>query len=191
LVKKSLIALTEVIPILKTAEDNSETSSQIRDIISTHFDVDSLIDFQIFSDVSANTDGAKKNWQWNTWDGSKWACSPYDLDWTFGLRGSYSDQEPLSAHIEGTNRSLPCYWIITYFNTELEARYAELRRMKIIDADYLAEKLNNWTLRVGFDNYNNELKKWPERRSDNIYRFRNWCATSISNMDIIYNYNQN
>ena len=59
----------------------------------------------------------------------------------------------------------------------------------MLDGERIAKELNNWVLRIGFDNYKNESKKWPDKMVDNIYRFRNWANKSIENMDSVYNYN--
>ena len=188
--KASIISLSKMIVALQTAKNGGETRENIRTMISTYFDVDSLIDYQIFCDITNNSDGIKKNWQWNTWDGDKWAVSPYDLDGIIGLYGTdgSADQQPRNNHIGGTQDN-PCYWIQNYFTTELEARYAELRNLKVIDAERISSELNNWTLNIGLDNYKRELAKWPNRRQDNIYRFRNWMIESIGNMDGVYHYN--
>ena len=188
LVKKSILNLSTYMTTLKSMRSGSSTDAQIKEYFEEHFDVASLIDFTVFCDITGNVDGMKKNWQWNTWDGTKWFCSPYDLDWTFGLRGGRDTVEPANAHL-ATSQSNPCWWVITYYQTELEARYAELRECGVLDGERIAKELNNWVLRIGFDNYKNESKKWPDKMVDNIYRFRNWANKSIENMDSVYNYN--
>lgn len=53
--------------------------------IAQYLDINSAIDYFIFSVLIANKDGYSKNYILATYDGTKWFFSAYDMDGTFGL----------------------------------------------------------------------------------------------------------
>ena len=131
----------------------------MKETFETYFDVDNLVDYLIISDVSRNYDGFSKNWQWLTYDGVKWWVGLYDCDGCFG--GNFtgtSNMLPLDGrHI--TN-SLMYHYITTYYNSELEDRYSELRHNKIIDKDNIIKIINRLLLLFGEQNIEKEFSKW-------------------------------
>lgn len=127
------------------------------------FNVDNLIDYQIFGDAVGNTDGFAKNWQWTTWDGVHWFVNPYDLDVCFGnmWTGEFA-KNPLSSHIRDGEWRYPNYNVLHYYTQRLEARYAELRNLGILSKKFFMDKFNEWMLRVGFDSYKKEYDVWKD-----------------------------
>lgn len=63
---------------------NANTEQDYRDNVCTKIDIDSAIDYWIFSMMIQNWDGITKNYLLVTYDGTKWYFSAYDLDHTFG-----------------------------------------------------------------------------------------------------------
>lgn len=195
-VKAYYTTLTTYIPTLKKMEEQSEETSVIKSKIQSFFDVDSLIDYLIFSDVVTNTDGFRKNWQWVTYNGIKWAVCPYDLDGIFGWNG-WGEQSPDMSRL-GDNLQLPTGWVIKYFEEELCARYRELRA-NILTKQNILTIFCDWCSRIGASNYDNDLSKWPqtpelyspfkEKHIDNIYRVENWITTRLKKCDEIYKFN--
>ena len=181
-VKQYCTNITKIIPTLKQAKEEGKTASEIKALVSTYFDTKALVNYVIFSDVVYNGDGVNKNWQWLTYDGIKWVVEPYDLDMIMN-GNSY-----LNGHLRNT-LDIPYGWIVTYFGDELKAKYKELRDAKIIDAKHITRLLDNWTKRIGIDNYNKELEKWPNKTKTSIYKIYEWLKTEISNMDKLYEYN--
>ena len=157
-------------------------------------DWESQRDYLIFSDVVRNSDGANGwNAQWFTYDGVKWYINAYDLDVSLGLGWSGTViNPPLASHIY-TQRDIPIGYIPALYNTELEARYKELREAGIISVDNILNKLTDWTARIGIDNYELEYQHWPDSPcivnfTDSLYRVKKWLETAIANMDRVYNY---
>ncbi len=195
-VKAYYSTLTTYIPTLKKMEEQSEETSVIKSKIQSFFDVDSLIDYLIFSDVVTNTDGFRKNWQWVTYTGIKWAVCPYDLDGIFGWNG-WCEQSPAMSRL-GDNLQLPTGWVIKYFEKELCDRYRELRA-NILTTKNILTIFSDWCLRIGASNYDKDLSKWPqtpelyspfkEKHIDNIYRVENWIITRLKKCDEIYKFN--
>lgn len=188
--------LTTYIPTLKSMEEQGEETSAIRNKIQSFFDVDSLIDYLIFSDVVSNYDGFRKNWQWLTYNGAKWAVAPYDLDGIVGWSG-WSEQSPDSERF-GNTLDLPTGWVIKYFDTELCERYKELR-VNVLTNTNIFGLLRSWCSRIGASNYGKDLSKWPqtpdmypvfsEPHYDNIYRVSLWIERRLKKCDSIYKLN--
>lgn len=195
-VKAYYTTLTTYIPTLKKMEEQSEETFVIKSKIQSFFDVDSLMDYLIFSDVVTNTDGFRKNWQWVTYNGIKWAVCPYDLDGIFGWNG-WSEQSPTMSRL-GDNLQLPTGWVIKYFEEELRARYRELR-VNILTKQNILTIFCDWCSRIGASNYDKDLSKWPQtpelyppfgsKHIDNIYRVENWLNARLKKCDEIYKYN--
>ena len=144
--------------------------------IAELFDVDSIIDYIIFSQVVGNVDGYAKNWQWTTYDGVKWCVNAYDLDAVWGWSGSdYS--APLKTFV---GYSIPPIAVILEnYLDELKARYAELRRLGVIDAQNMLKPLYKYVQVIGADYYKQEYAKWSFGKDDNIWRFEAWAEESI------------
>ena len=188
--------LTTYIPTLKKMEEQGEETSAIKNKIQSFFDIDSLIDYLIFSDVTTNFDGFRKNWQWLTYNGIKWAVGPYDLDGILGWSG-WGEESPTSGRY-GNTLDLPTGWIIKYFDTELCERYKTLRA-NILTTKNIFSLLNEWCSRIGASNFEKDLIKWPQTSElypqfstnhyDNIYRVENWLIARLKKCDEIYKFN--
>lgn len=195
-VKAYYSTLTTYIPTLKKMEEQSEEVSVIKSKIQSFFDIDSLIDYLIFSDIVTNVDGFRKNWQWITYDGVKWAVCPYDLDGIIGWSG-WGELSPTSDRY-GNTLDLPTGWVIKYFDTELCERYKTLRT-GVLTVKNIFNLLNEWCSRIGASNFEKDLSKWPQtpelyppfggQHFDNIYRVENWLIVRIKKCDEIYKFN--
>lgn len=207
-VKSYIVALSNAIPQILTANTTYQRSGSDTDLAAlkrqfeTFFDPDNVIDYTIFSQITLNYDGFDKNWQWCTWDGVKWYILAYDLDGIFGAFWRGDRINPPQATNINSNSSLPSYYVINYYKSQLQERYAALRKNKIIDADHITELLNQWCTRIGTDYYEREFKKWPLGQTfsngsellqtgvagDSIYRVNKWITESIEKADALYQY---
>lgn len=195
-VKTYYSTLTTYIPTLKKMEEQGEEESVIKAKIQSFFDIDSLIDYLIFSDIVTNVDGFRKNWQWLTYNGVKWAVCPYDLDGIIGWSG-WGELSPTSGRY-GNTLDLPTGWVIKYFDTELCERYKALRT-NVLTVKNIFGLVRDWCSRIGASNFENDLAKWPqtpelyspfkEKHIDNIYRVENWLITRLKKCDEIYKFN--
>lgn len=195
-VKTYYSTLTTYIPTLKKMEKQGEEVSVIKAKIQSYFDVDSLMDYLIFSDIVTNVDGFRKNWQWVTYNGVKWAVCPYDLDGIIGWSG-WGEVSPTSDRY-GTSLDLPTGWVIKYFDTELCERYKTLRT-DVLTVKNIFGLVSDWCSRIGASNFEKDLSKWPqtpeiyspfkEKHIDNIYRVENWLITRLKKCDEIYKFN--
>lgn len=200
-VKKYIIDFSKTVSTIKAAEDvylgnrTDENLKAIKDTLETYFDSENLIDYLITCDVLRNTDGFADNWQWVTYNGVKWYVCLYDVDNILGNHWQpvQTINPPLTGkHITQiiTYSSMMKY-ITTYYVSELEERYAYLRKNGIIDAERIITKIRDWMLRFGGQYaYELEANKWTDFvKNDNIFRVHKWIITEINNLDKIYHYN--
>ena len=137
--------------------------------IEEHFDLTSLIDYACFHLAVNNNDGFRKNWQWFTYDGTKWFVAPYDLDCIFGNwhTGNFTIPADKTWPSGGHAWDIPPYgpfaWVTTYFADRVENRYKELRYADIIDGENICRLLDNWYLAVS-DYYETEWQRWPDSK---------------------------
>lgn len=200
-VKKYIIDFSKTLATIKAAENvylgnkTDENLKTIKDTLETYFDSENLIDYLITCDVLRNTDGFADNWQWLTYNGVKWYVCLYDVDNILGNHWQpvQTINPPLTGkHITQiiTYSSMMKY-ITTYYTSELEERYAYLRKNGIIDAERIITKIRDWMLRFGGQYaYELEANKWTDFiKNDNIFRVHKWIITEINNLDKIYHYN--
>ena len=200
-VKKYIIDFSKTLATIKAAEDvylgnkTDENRKAIKDTLETYFDSENLIDYLITCDVLRNTDGFADNWQWVTYNGVKWYVCLYDVDATLG--NHWQPVQTINPPLDGKHvtqiisKISMMKYITTYYVSELEERYAYLRKNGIIDAERIITKIRDWMLRFGGQYaYELEANKWTDFvKNDNIFRVHKWIITEINNLDKVYHYN--
>lgn len=112
----------------------NSTDEEFKANIGKYFDVQSLIDYNIFAIASCGLDSMGKNQIYLTYDGQKWYASMYDMDSTWGLywngsrfvdatysRNSYED------YVSGREGNLLYYRLERLFHEEIKARWVKLQ----------------------------------------------------------------
>ena len=189
-VKKYIQDFANTINIIKAAASTYEASSKTDKDLKTfkaefekYYDVENLIDYIIESDLTKNSDGFNKNWQWFTYDGIKWWVGLYDCDMSFGghFQGNQTTNV-LSTHLN-TSTNMPNGYIVKYYATELNARYKQLADLGIASADNIFGLLQDWCMRIGTDFFKEEYKKWPDSPciADSVVRNEYWEAVFDDN----------
>lgn len=187
-VKKYIQDFAQTILKIKEAEAtyNSSTKGEddlkaLKKVFESYYDVDNLIDYIIISDVIRNKDGFGKNWQWFTYDGTKWWVGLYDCDISFGADSSQGNKLtiPSSTHLSNSKNN-PIGFVVSYYNSELESRYKELSDNGIITSSNIFSFIKDWTTRIGTNFFEEEYKKWQDSPccSDSIVRSEYWEAVS-------------
>lgn len=203
--KKAILGLANAFTEVQTAISESKTTEEIKGIIESHYDIDYLIDYLIFSNVVYNVDGWGGNWQWTTWDGVKWNPNPYDLNATFGLDPyGILASEALPSIL---SRSIATV-ILKYYLEEIKTRFKYLRNNNVITVENIIGLFKTWVDRIGTDNFKNEFKVWdstPSQRPSNLnkeywerdgnvynfYAFQDYSATkTFKKGDIVYGINR-
>lgn len=182
-VKKYIQNLSDAIPSIKVSADTYEASGKteedlkkFKQTFEKYFDKDNCIDYMIFSDLTRNADGFRKNWQILTYNGIKWWICVYDCDQVFGADfHGYKTIPVLTDHIS-SDTLRPHGYIVKYYDMELCSRYKELADMGIASADNIFKLLKEWTMRIGTSFYEEEYKKWADSPciSDSIVNSQHW-----------------
>ena len=123
-----------------------------------------FIDYWLVSQLIYNLDGFWKNWIWCTWDGKHWTPTLYDVDSIFGSHpsGTYIVPYSHSEEILGKNSVL---WLHSIYETEIKARYKELRDLGIFSVNNVISLFEEWLNKVGYDNLKADLELYNETPS--------------------------
>ena len=120
-------SLNALIACVKDTDDETFKAT-----IGAHLDIQSAIDYYIHQYVICGIDGLAKNMLLATYDGTKWFCSAYDMDATFGLtpQGGTATVRPDYACPEEYQERFSLLWerLTHCFCEEIKARYAQLRK---------------------------------------------------------------
>lgn len=108
--------------------------------IENYFNLESLIDYYIFSYAICHLDGLGKNQLFFTYDGIHWIAGAYDMDSTWGLywdgsyfvSTSYKMQEEYETAVNGTSNLLYDR-LSVLFAEQIKARWIELRQNILSD----------------------------------------------------------
>lgn len=136
--------------------------ASFRETFETYFDPENVIDLVLHVTWDNDGDSTSNNTQWTTWDGVKWYLNRYDANGAFGGNSRWHSKPGNVTHVMGgTAVNHPFHFVEAYYFSELCARYAELRRLRILDADHFISLTQEWMLSVGFDYYEKEFEMWP------------------------------
>ena len=137
-------------------------STQMREVIADRFDLQGVIDYILYSSVNNNQDGFYYNWQWFTYDGHRWCVAPYDMDCTYGAYAHGGVITPPFVNLQLSGLSgHGVRWVWAYYQDELRARYAELRRSDVFSASHISRLASDWMDRIGQDFFDMEWSRWP------------------------------
>lgn len=148
--------LHDVVPAtIKTSWSNAinfvmtSSDAEFKANLSNYFDINSLIDYYLYSLVSTNLDGFGKNQLFFCYDGIHWIASVYDMDSTWGLywngskilptdyrRNQYED------YVNNTSNLL-YNRLEQLFITQVKARYIELRK-DVLSASHIIQKFEEF-----------------------------------------------
>jgi hypothetical protein len=159
LTKHHIVAMSKYWDELNALEEEGADPGQMRQEIEERYDTEALIDYAVHYYFTNNGDGSMKNWQWFTYDGQRWAVTPYDLDQTFGI-GLYGNLLPPHLPFKKLT-SGPLYWIDRYYADDIASRYATLRHNRVFDYDNVTAIIDDWYQRVGDEYYAMEKQRWP------------------------------
>lgn len=140
---------------------NALAESNTKETFEKYFIVDSFIDYFIVSQVLYNLDGFRKNWIWCTWDGVHWAPTLYDVDSIFGAHwnGTLVVSGSDNSIVLGTENVLG---LDKLYATEIKERYRELRNDGVFTTKNIANLLELWLGRTGYDNIEKELSLYTD-----------------------------
>lgn len=155
------------------------TGADYKDTLEPFLDIDSAVDYFIFTCLMCGVDATDKNYLLGTFDGVKWFFSAYDLDTVFGNKwtgkGYYNvTASPTFKSYESLHRVM--HLIYTYDKEKLKTRYAELRSTVLAENNVL-DVMSNFMVNIPKALKDEEVKIWP-----------NISGTDTNNLSQIMNF---
>lgn len=167
--------------------------------ISSLLDIDSAIDYYVFSAAIGNVDGIIRNFLLQTWDGKKWYIAAYDLDETFGrtpvsydfLSPVYNGKSLFYGGATLTNLAdgdLPIgnnrlfYQLWKFHKEDIIARYKELVAGPL-SSGAVSTLLANFAAPIPSALLNQEVKTWPQTpltETGDLNQIRWWYMEHIN-----------
>lgn len=165
-------------------------------------------DYIILCQVCDLWDHLHKNTLYTTWDGLIWNFMPYDLDTVFGLHfiGNYFNTDGTALHPADALRvpttsannnwgTLAKFRLI--YGTDIDARYAALRKAKIIDVDHIVQLCESILRKFPQALLEAENSKWNTgstsiytslQQTGSIHQIQNWLTQRMPIIDAYFNY---
>lgn len=150
----------ESVNTLISAVMNS-TGADIDSTIATYLDIDSAIDFYIFTALQTGGDNVDKNYLLSTYDGVKWFMSTYDMDSTFGNQWTgkgYNSVKSTPTLLDFSNKLMQL--VRDYKTAAVKARYNQLRNTVLSEDNVLLE-FENFIAGIPSAIYEQDTKLWP------------------------------
>lgn len=147
------------------------TGGSYESVIENYLDIDSVIDYMIFTSLISAADGITKNYLMLSYNGIKWYFSAYDLDCTFGnWQDGWLSQQPSGiptlADWNRSNRAM--HLVYTYGKDRLKARYKELRN-GILSVENVRKMFIDYVSDISHALKNEELKLWPQTPASEVH----------------------
>ncbi|MGQ1177911.1 CotH kinase family protein [Acinetobacter baumannii] len=164
---------------------------------NVYLDKQNAIDFMLFAEFVRCTDvvggNAAKNFQFISYDGKKFMFMPHDMDTVFGLEWTGAAVYDNTTGSQLVWNSSGSFWrkVKVTYNTDIEARYKQLRDLKIISVENTYNLSTDLFLKYSRDVYDLELARWPVRPSLNITSLEQiltWTKKRIAFLDTYFNY---
>ncbi len=154
---------TSINGIIDAVNGTYSSSQACIDAISEHLDIDSAIDYFLFSCLINNTDGLDKNFLLDTWDGVKWYFVAYDMDGTFGNNWdgkSYIPADGGATFSYYANRSRLMDVLVANAKALIKERWQELRS-SVLSVSSFADLVWNYAVNIPESAFNYEVLRWP------------------------------
>lgn len=165
----------------------SSDGSDIDSVLANYVDIDSAIDFYIFTALITGADNYSKNYILATYDGIKWFFSTYDMDGTWGLNpggNAYYSAVAGLPTIKNFNHKL--IKLIQSYKTDLvKERYAALRETVLSESNVMLA-FSNFFAKVPKGLYNEDVKLWttiPGSSANNLNQILHNYRIRVIEMD--------
>lgn len=174
-----------VIPLLNN-------SSLTKEDVEEHFDVNTLLYYLVFAQISCSVDSMTNNWTLVTWDGDIWYHTWYDLDICFGIGGldgaSISATKDVFSSIQG-NYNTFFQQVKTLYADEMESVYADMRNHGA-NTEYIVNKFYDFQGKWGQSNIIADRIKWEDDKTatKDIDIIEGWLTSRFVYLDSMYNY---
>lgn len=191
--KDSQWAMDSVNTLIRAVMASYDTADTFNQAVSPLLDLDSAIDYYIFSVLVNNDDGIFRNYLLQTFDGKKWYFAAYDLDSIFGRTPDFSEHLPASSDTDDWRDHGVTFENVTSSNRlfyQLWKFYKEdiLSRTKMLINGTMSEsavdtEFIDYARNIPINAYIAELDAWsgtPNTSVDNIGRIGRWYMQRIA-----------
>lgn len=169
-----------------------DTENLTKEIIESHVDIDSLLNYLVCAQIGNTTDNVHNNQTIATWDGVKWYYIFYDLDGCFGT-GQGGNAVSSSGDIyTGTYIAYNQFFVkvTELYTTELAEHYAKIRSRYYIP-EFVSNAFYAFQNKWGIQNIENDRIKWAEDKSNNtvdVNMIKSWLTSRIAWCDTYFGY---
>ena len=191
--KDSQWAMDSVNELIRAVIAHYDTADNFNQAVSPLLDIDSAIDYYIFSVLVDNDDGLFRNYLLQTFDGKKWYFAAYDLDSTFGRTPDFRDHMPAKSDTDdwrdhgvtfenATNANRLMYQLWKFYKDEI------LKRTKALVDGVMSDSavdtaFVDFARHIPIKAYDAELDVWPYTPNtsvDNVNRIGRWYMQRIA-----------
>lgn len=155
-------AVTELIRWVINSSDE-----EFKNNLDKHFNINSLVDYVVLTNIVGARDAYGKNQILMTWDGTIWYYQPYDLDCIYNanwMGGNTFDTPPVSDELSfGSNNNLFVKFC-RLFKDKIAQRYQEVRQW--CTPDYILRLFKERVDQIGQDNFQREWSMWNDPSKD-------------------------
>lgn len=179
--------------LIDTVKASYNTKDDFTNAVTPYLDLDSAIDYYVYSVAIGNVDGVVRNFNLQTWDGKKWYFAAYDLDMVFGrtpdlldyLSPEYNGSSIRHGgitfeNLSGGNRIFTQLW--KFYKADIIARYKELVQ-SVLSASNVSTFLTNYAKSMPIALKIQEDKLWPQTPltdTNNLEQIRWWYMLHIN-----------
>lgn len=165
--------------------------------IATYTNKQNIIDYYLLVQFLAATDCVGANFNFVTWDGTRWYFMPYDLDSVYGLEvnGTVILNTVNQSMTEFSRPRQPSkdFWkkVEIAYATDINTRYAQLRDAGIFTVKNVLKNIHQLNDKYTADLFKAEYSKWPALPSVNITsieQIASWVQARLVFLDTKFSY---
>ena len=187
-------AIIEACQAYKSEVKSASTNEEKKRIVDKSFDVDNLLAYIIFCELTHNQDGWYNNAQITIFN-NKVGYNIYDCDSCLGKSwDGLLWTSSLSREVLGNQGENPLFAIKGLYTEEIKTMYKTLRDKGIISKDNLNKIVDDWFNRLGTDALKRSVTKWNNspsyRKPTNLdEHWKPYIPLSKSELESINSYN--
>ena len=175
--------------------------SDIDTTIAQYLDIDSAIDYVLFTQLLNHHDGILKNYILATYDGTKWFFSAYDMDNVFGQHYPGDNFDPASLDMLRIKENRLFSLLYTHKFDKLRSRLNELMTKRysitgkgtvqdgVMSSSSVAYRFTNYATKIPLNAYTADAERWPSVPStttNNIWQAISWYAQRSALVKALY-----
>ena len=187
-------AIIEACQAYKSEVNSASTNEEKKKIVEKSFDVDNLLAYIVFCELTYNQDGWYNNAQITIFD-KKVGYNIYDCDSCLGKAwNGILWTSSLSREIFDSNSTNPLFVIKSLYAEEIGTMYKTLRDKGVITKENLNKIVDDWFDRLGTDALKRSITKWNNspsyRKPTNLDKhWEPYIPLSKSELESINSYN--